>query len=156
GFRTRSPGVVSAAFFNGTSVQDLPFTVRGPIASSRAIGINDEGDIIGSYVDAAQGVHGFRFMGGTTTVLPTVGTAPAIPVAINDRGQVAANYTDAAGHAAALIIDSNGGVVRLGNPAGYGSFQVRALNSHGWAVGTASSTLDGTTISRAFLYVPGS
>jgi probable HAF family extracellular repeat protein len=64
---------------NGTlTTIDDPFATRG----TRALGINDAGQIVGDYQDAS-GEHGFLLSGGTfTTIDDPLATPPADPLAL--------------------------------------------------------------------------
>jgi hypothetical protein len=63
---------------------------------TRPLGMNDRGDIIGLYVDAANLTHGFLLKGGCDGELSTQdvpGARTTFPRGINNRGDVVGRYT---------------------------------------------------------------
>src|SRR5438094_337743 len=79
-----------------------PITVPGAAApaGTSVIGINDRGEVVGTYVDAADGNrYGFVLSKGAFTRLDAPG-ADGFTVAqgINNAGQIAGQYTDADGN----------------------------------------------------------
>jgi len=62
-----------------------------------AYGINNAGQIVGSYVDAT-GTHGFLFSDGTfTTIDDPLATQGTFALGINNAGEIVGLYVDAAG-----------------------------------------------------------
>jgi hypothetical protein len=61
-----------------------------------ALGINDSGQIVGRYYDAALTEHGFLLDQGNYTTLDLPGSAYTEAQGINDSGQIVGAYTDAA------------------------------------------------------------
>lgn len=73
-------------------------TVDYPGASSTsARGINDVGDIAGSYTDAGGLLHAFLLQDGKFTSSDFPGTTATIATAINNAGEIVGYYTDAGG-----------------------------------------------------------
>lgn len=70
-----------------------------PGAASTAVsGINDAGQIIGTYVDTSGNEHGFVLTGGNfLTMDEPRATTATVPTGINNLGQVAGWYRDALG-----------------------------------------------------------
>jgi len=128
----------------------VPITVPGS-TSTTAIGINDAGQIVGSYVSAGQ-MHGFVDTGGVFTNLDVPGSSSTQATGINNVGQIVGFYTDASG-ASHVFLDTSGTFQTVNIPAA--SFinipgvpgQV-AINDAGQMVGTTSDA-------RAFLYSNG-
>ncbi len=128
---------------------DVPST---PIAAL-ARGINDDGQIVGTYFKGDRVSHGFLLSNGTLTTLDVpsgFGTVNTIPDAINASGQIVGHYQNSTGAHGFLLsggsytrIDVPGGV--LGNTAAYG------INASGQIVGQYT-TLAGT---RGFLLTNG-
>jgi uncharacterized membrane protein len=75
----------------GFLYQNGEFTdILGPAGAtvSMANGINDQGDIVGVYIDANNAVHGFLFSGGIYTTLDVPGAATSDATGINDAGDI--------------------------------------------------------------------
>jgi hypothetical protein len=80
-----------------TSNQDVSFTfshgkfskvtIKGALAVE-ASGINDSGDISGTYVDSASNQHGFLLKGTTLTTLDAPGVAATYGWSVNNNGVV--------------------------------------------------------------------
>lgn len=71
------------------------FDVPGAVAT-RALGINDPGDIVGLYIDQVGLTHGFALRGGcegTFTTEDVPGAQTTFPRGINNRGDVVGRYT---------------------------------------------------------------
>lgn len=151
GFRSLGSGQTRAVYNFGRGITDLALPFEA--FSSAALAINDAGDILGTYTTAADGpTHGFRISNGRVLALPTEGSAP---VALNASGQIAANGSDTTGRPVAAILSATNAVTLLGAPDGATSFQVKSLNNFGWAVGVASFPGTSGTVSRGYLWVPG-
>jgi uncharacterized membrane protein len=65
-------------------------------------GINNRGQIVGSYLDPGgtnPGQGGFLYAAGVFTLLdvPFSGAIGAAPLGINDQGQIVGDYRDASG-----------------------------------------------------------
>ena len=142
GYSVDRSGTPQAAYSTGRSIVALQLASSSGVRSSRALGVNDAGQVIGTYTDNAGAVRGFRWVDGTTSTLP------AIPVAINQANQIAANG------AGAVMIQSDGSVTELGSPSGHTGFHVTSLNRWGYAVGVAT-TIGTPSLQRAFAWIPG-
>jgi probable HAF family extracellular repeat protein len=65
--------------------------------STQAHGINDQGMIVGSFIDSANVSHGFVYSNGTFTTLDDpLGTHGTAALGINDLGQIVGSFTDSA------------------------------------------------------------
>src|SRR2546429_29484 len=74
-----------------TSLDD-PLATGG----TQAFGINDFGQIVGSYVNAS-GTHGFLLSGNTWTTLDDPSGGFTVAAGINDMGQIVGSYVNASG-----------------------------------------------------------
>jgi len=70
-------------------------TVPGS-TGTQAIGINNVGDVVGSYVAGGQ-THGFLLRSGQYTTISFPGAQSTTASSINDEGDVLGFYTDASG-----------------------------------------------------------
>ena len=65
--------------------------------STQAIDVNDAGDIVGDYFDAANVEHGFISSGGTFTAIDFPGATSTAVAGINANGDIVGGYTDTTG-----------------------------------------------------------
>lgn len=89
------PAIPSAAqSFNFTAI-DVPCSAcTGGIARvTVANGINPGGDIVGAYVDALGGQHGFLLSSGQFTTIDFPGAVATIANGISPSGDIVGNYT---------------------------------------------------------------
>src|SRR4029077_3389720 len=89
---------------------------------TRAQDINDQGQIVGFYVDSSGATHGFLYSGGTYTTLDDpLGTGGTFAQGINDQGQIVGYYIDSSNTLHGFLY-SGGTYVTLDDPsAGTGS-----------------------------------
>ncbi len=129
------------------------FPGQGTIAS----GINDFGQIVGTYTDANNVSHGFLYNHGTFTTLddPAAGTngIGTLVGGINDLGQIVGGYFDANNQLHGFLY-SNGRFTTLDNPAAStdGGTVLENINNFGQTVGVF---FDANFASHAFLYSGG-
>ena len=77
--------------YNFTTV-DVPGSMQ-----TVAIGINGSRHVVGSYIDAGGGSHGYLLSGGSYTTLDVPGSISTNAFGINDSDQVVGRYIDAGG-----------------------------------------------------------
>ncbi len=65
---------------------------------THAQGINDAGDIVGPYIDAANAYHGFLYSGGKFTSIEFPGAKNTQAMGINSRGDIVGFYNDGTQH----------------------------------------------------------
>jgi uncharacterized membrane protein len=75
---------------------------------TQALGLNNDGDVVGSYVDAAGNTNGFIYNIATATYQSVddpnaVGPGGTVINGINDNGQIVGFYTDASGNVDGLV-----------------------------------------------------
>jgi hypothetical protein len=98
--RTMSPGAIHGFVWHDDDFKTID--VPGA-AATVLLGINNRGQMVGSYIDAAGGYHGFlRDRRGAVSTLPEFpGADPRMggmqPAAINDRGRIVGLAYDAQG-----------------------------------------------------------
>jgi len=112
---------------------------------TRAWGINDKREIVGSYTAAGIGDRGFLFRNGAYTVIHVPDARATFPFDINKWGTIVGSYTDAA-------FDTHGFVLRAGRfttidiPNSV-STAVGSINDNGDIVGVFVTN---TSVSRTF------
>jgi probable HAF family extracellular repeat protein len=71
--------------------------LQTPGSTAVARGINDSGQVVGLYVDAARAVHGFVQSGTAYTTLDVPNSTGTSASGINQAGEIVGYYTDAGG-----------------------------------------------------------
>jgi hypothetical protein len=113
--------------------------------STRAIGINNYSQIVGSYTDSSGNAHGFLDTNGSFTTLDFPGSTFTDPTGINNIGQIVGFYSGGA------FLYQNGSFSNLPIPADVnwsGGISKVAINDLGQIVSTASN-------GHGFLYSGG-
>lgn len=72
---------------------------NGPAGGTQPQGMNDHGQVTGTYLDASGNAHGFLKDGPTITTFDVPGADGTIPCSINNQGDIAGFY---------IFVDSNG------------------------------------------------
>ena len=98
-----------------------------------ANGINDDGHIVGTYIDAAGGHHGFLLAAGNFTTIDP-GTTYTDAYGINNDGHIVGTYSDASGAHGFLL--QPGSFTTIDDPPGATS--ARGINNRGDIVGSFS------------------
>jgi len=108
--------------------------------STTAFGINNAGQIVGTYTDSAGNEHGFLDTNGTFTTLDFPGSTGTAAYGINNVGQIVGSYSGG------TFLYQNGTYTPLNLPFPIGS--KLAINDVGQTAGTSRDL-------RAFLYANG-
>ena len=142
---------------NGTfTTLDDPSASHGGISGGTgATGINDLGQIVGSYFGVYNGVggtHGFLYSGGTYTTLDVGGAGPlgTFAQSINNAGQIAGTYYDAGNVNHGFLY--SGGIYTTLDVPGAGQTSAYGINNAGQIVGSYYTSGSG---SHGFLYSGG-
>jgi len=103
--------------------------------STLALGINDRGQIVGTYRDAEGVIRGFLLDQGVFTPIDVdiPGATRTEPTGINNRGQIVGNFTDAKGVRRGFLFDQ--GVFTPIDVPGATSTVVYGINGRGQIVG---------------------
>jgi len=117
--------------------------------STGAHAINNDGTIIGRYVDAAGIAHGFIRRNGAFTTLDFPGAIETDARGINDLGDIVGGYFD--GIVSRTFVYTAGGFTTLSVPGAIHSV-AGGVNDSGAIVGSYS---DASFLEHAFLYTDG-
>jgi YD repeat-containing protein len=126
------------------------FASPGAATFTLPYGINNKGEIVGNYDDAAGNVHGFlRKRHGRFTRIDVPGAKQTSATRINDRGQIVGIYSGtttsaAAADARAFLLD-RGGLTRIAVPGAVDT-RLFGIDNHGRTVGSyidAGGTIHG-------------
>lgn len=105
-------------------------------ATTRLIGLNDHGEMVGHYIFAGQPRHAFKYSHGTFEALdPTgvLGTHESAANQINNRGDITGWYTDAPGTRHGYVL-RDGVVITIDYP-GSTYTQVNGISDTGIVIG---------------------
>jgi probable HAF family extracellular repeat protein len=95
--------------------------------------INDEGQIVGWYVDASQNTHGFLLDEDRFRTLDVPGAGSTFALGINNRGEIVGRYVDAAQVQHGFLL-SRGAYVTVDFPGQTGN-ELYGINDSGEMVG---------------------
>jgi probable HAF family extracellular repeat protein len=122
----------------------------GATSGSAAFGINDGGQIVGTYHDAT-GIHGYLDSGGSFTSINVPGASNTYLSGINAGGQIVGNFNDATGRSHGFL-DSGGSFTSISVPGALNT-SANGINAGGQILGGYATHNDG---GGAFLYSGGS
>jgi probable HAF family extracellular repeat protein len=118
-----------------------------------AVGINDVGQVIGTYTDTAGLSHGFLYSNGIyTSIDDPLAVGGTMATAINASGEIAGGYYDS-GDVRRSFLYSNGTFTDINDPSGTKGTIVVDLNGASQAVGYY---IDSGGISHGLLFSGGS
>ena len=150
GYGTSYSNATSYLYSNYNRIY-LPFLYSQPWDRyAAAIGINNNGQVVGSARVATKDYHAFLYSGGTMTDLGTLGGNSSDARGINNNGQVVGSSTTLSGDSHAFLY-SAGTMTDLGTLGGSYS-DARDINNNGQMVGV-SINLSGDA--HPFLYSDG-
>ena len=125
-------GIAMALAYRFTTI-DVP----GAIGTT-ARGVNDSGEIVGSFTDDT-GSHGFLYKGGTFATLGPPGASQSEAASINNAGQIVGSFTDSAGQHGFLNV---GGAFTTIDFPGATSTSGMAIDNAGRILGSFASPTD--------------
>lgn len=120
--------------------------------SSQALGINDRGQVVGEYKDAAGRFHGYVWERGRFTTIDVPGATATTAFDINDGGQILFRYSDDRSPVRGAVL-SKGVFTRFDAPGIPLTFSF-GLNDRGQIVGISGDPADPST-ARGFLLAEG-
>lgn len=139
-----SGSLQKAVYYSGGTATFISQTTPGGSFFNTAFGINDSGRIVGTGVDPANAARnvGMVYDIGSSSAFE-VGALPnangALAFGIGNGGHVVGSSMQNQGSGLPFIWTQAGGMVAIPLPTGTTQGSARAVNSAGWAVGTASS-----------------
>lgn len=143
---TRSPSAASTSTgsFSFTSI-DVPGAV-----ATRALGLNNHGEIVGDYFDASGTRHGYVLRYGKFTSFDFPGSIETRGIAVNDRGDIGGSYLDSASMRHSYVL-SHGAFTAFDVPGATATF-LQGMNDQGQIVGVY---LDSAGLEHGFLLEAG-
>jgi hypothetical protein len=154
-----------AVVYSGTTATVITQTTSNGSFFVTAFGINDSGRVVGNGIDpnnAARNV-GMVFDIGSTSAMEVGaldGMNGALAFGVSNAGHVVGSSMMNQGAGTPFIWTQAGGMIAIPFPTGTTQGSARAVNSSGWAVGTASSAFaipflyDGTATYRLADLIP--
>jgi uncharacterized membrane protein len=151
GFYNDEQGFTTSGFLRSKKGRftniDVPASlVTGPFR------INDRQQVVGLYVDAGGGVHGFLWDDGDFTTIDVPGAAATAVLGIDNRGRMVGSYFDADGTPHGFLRDRSGAITTIDAPFGEAGTNAASINERGQVVGVAYDAAGG---SRGFLFERG-
>jgi hypothetical protein len=115
------------------------FDVPGPTSNPNPIGINQAGEIAGSYLDPQGNYsHGFlRSRDGTFTTFDVPAATQTVPTGINSKGEITGSYDDAQ-YVSHGFLRAPDGTVTTFDPPGYTGTGPTGINSAGTITGSVN------------------
>ncbi|MGO9018060.1 MAG: hypothetical protein ACLQVJ_06875 [Syntrophobacteraceae bacterium] len=102
--------------------------------STVASGINNNGQVVGSYNGAAGVSQAFIATDGVFTIINPPSATSTVAYGINNKAQVVGGYTDASG-ASHVFVESGGVFTSLNYPSGISTVVAQGINDNGQVVG---------------------
>jgi hypothetical protein len=135
-------GAMVGEYYNGT--EDVGFldtngvftNISDPNAGqygSDATGINNSGEIVGTYYDNANNPNGFSELNGVYTTVDVPGALYTEVLGVNNLGQIVGGYEGNTGFYG--FIDSGGIITTIDDPGSSGYSYLRGINDTGELVG---------------------
>jgi hypothetical protein len=139
-----SGSLQKAVYYSGGNATFISQTTPGGSFFVTAFGVNDAGRVVGQGIDpsnAARNVGMVYDIGGSSAfeVGALDGANGALAFGVGNTGFVVGSSMLNQGSGLPFIWSQAGGMTPIPLPAGTSQGAARAVNSNGWAVGTASS-----------------
>jgi probable HAF family extracellular repeat protein len=143
-------GIAAILIGSPAAIASYSFTtLTDPNANGYTVasGINDAGEVVGSYKDSSNTTHGFSFVSGAfTTLNATSATLSTSANGVNNLGQIIGSFNDAAGASHGFVLNLTV-YTPFDNPSGVGATYGTGINSSGQLVG---NYFDSSQLSRAY------
>jgi YVTN family beta-propeller protein len=109
--------VLALLLMAGSAAAQQFVTINVPDATSTIVlGINNSGQMVGSYTDSSNVTHGFSLIAGTFTTIDYPGATSTEAALINNVGQIVGSYTDSKGIGHGFLL-FNGKFTSITDPA---------------------------------------
>jgi len=125
-------GVLMATAAVALAETYMPIDVPGAIATD-ASGINASGAIVGTYNDASNVAHGFRFEHGMFVTIDYPGALSTAPISINSRGDVTGLFLDSTDHWHGFMLSDGTYFVHDYPGATTGTFTLESAPTECWS-----------------------
>lgn len=132
GFYNDAAGNSHAFTYNTKTDAFSALSVPGAV-SAMATGINDNGDVVGTFTNAKKVTDGFLVVGGVLQALAVPGASATDAFGVNDLDEVVGQYT--LGKATHGFVEENGKYTLVDDPSGIGTTTVNGINNLGDIVG---------------------
>ncbi len=141
---TGSGSLQKAVYYSGGSATFISQTTSGGSFFITGFGINDSGRVIGQGIDPSNAARnvGMVYDIGSSSAIEVgalAGANGALAFGISNTGYVVGSSMMNQGSGLPFRWSQAGGITAIPLPAGTTQGSARAVNSNGWAVGTASS-----------------
>jgi hypothetical protein len=129
-------------------------TIRFPGAvTTQANGLDDQGRVVGDYLDQEGVYHGYLWKNGRFTTIDVPGTVGTTPLGLNNRGEIVGVYLRADGTIHAFFRGRRGQITTIDAPGVENTFPFD-INDRGRIVGFTANGTDPNTI-HGFLLKSG-
>jgi len=112
-----------------------------------AVRINNQGEIVGYYLDDGGGIHGFSLNSGVYTTIDFPAAISTIVYGVNNLGQIVGSYTDANSNIHGFLL-SNGNFTSFDDPLVAGATSAVQIDDNGDIVGFS---IDANNVYHSFL-----
>src|SRR5215831_9467054 len=124
--------------YSGGTATPINDPLADPSFGTTPTGINNAGQIVGTYFDSAHTTHSFLYdpsTGSDTTIDDPLGAGGTQATGINNAGQIVGYFTDVNGGVHGFI-DSGGVFTTVDEPSATGFTRILGINDLGQIVGT--------------------
>ena len=131
-------------------------TVDDPLGvdGTEIYGVNNNGEVVGSYQDASDDTHGFIDVDGTFTTIDVPSATSTVVVGVNDSGEISGYYHSSTGYHG--FIDVGGVITTLDDPSATAGTRAYGINNAGQVVGFYYGEFNaGAPYGNGFLYTNG-
>jgi hypothetical protein len=132
-------------------------TVDDPLGvdGTEIYGVNNNGEIVGSYEDSSGDTNGFVDINGTFTTIDVPGASSTVVYGVNDSGEISGySYTSGVGYQG--FLDNHGTITTLNDPSNTAGTRAYGINNAGQVVGFYyGETNEGAPYGNGFLYSNG-
>jgi uncharacterized membrane protein len=103
--------------------------------STQALGVNNAGQIVGTYVDLRNVSHGFEYSAGTYKSIDITSAKSTVAAGINKSGEISGTYVDQSNQKHGFILHANGTVTVINYRGAPNGTTVGGINDNGQLAG---------------------